>query len=282
MAHREAKPLVWWPPRDQARWLNPLDIWLAVNVLQSFKRRAQVLEIGTYQGGWLTAVGCNLPEREDCFTAIDPFPGSDHIRIDFLSNLRRAGLQERTSLYESWTAMSERTPSGLTMDLIHVDGLHTESAVMTDLERAIDSMSKCGLIVVDDWANPSFPGVHSGLFEILSRGDLAMCLVTPGKAYLASPGMHSEWRKWFEGLYTCAGLLLEKYYGEVAGVGELHSQPTDVCGFPVLLSLSPLPRSQVTRNVVRRLQTNFLESLPRSRRLIQRLRFLHGQSPQLG
>lgn len=282
VAHPKTKSLVWWPPSDQARWLNPLDVWLAVNVLQSFQGRAQVLEVGTYQGGWLTAVGRNLPDREDLLTAIDPFPDSDQIRIDFLSNVRHAGLQERTSLFESWTAFSDNSSTELAMDLIHIDGLHTESAVMGDLDRAIDFMSEGALIVVDDWANPFFPGVHSGLFKILSRGYLAMCLVTAGKAYLTLAGSHSKWRKWFEDLYSCAGLHLERYFGDGSGVSELNSQPTDVCGFPVLLSLSPLARSQVTPDVVNRLRANVIESLPRPRRLIQRLRFLRGQHPQLG
>lgn len=282
MAHPKVKPLVWWPASAPARWLNPLDVWLAVNVLHSFDRCSQVLEVGTYQGGWLTAVGKNLQGSEKFLTAIDPFPDSDQIRIDFLSNVHHAGLQECTVLYESWTAFSEGPSTETAIDLIHIDGLHTESAVMGDLDRAIEFLSEGALIVVDDWANPSFPGVHSGLFKILSRGYLAMCLVTAGKAYLALAESHSKWRTWFEDLYSCAGLQLERYYGEGSGVGELNSQPTDVCGFPVLLSLSPLERSQVTPNVVSRLHTNLIESLPRSRRPIQRLRYLRGQHPLLG
>ena len=56
--------------------------------------------------------------------------------------------------------------------LISVDGGHTREHVVRDLLTAVQLAHVEGLILIDDWFHPGFPGVTEGYFDLARSAQL--------------------------------------------------------------------------------------------------------------
>ena len=130
-----------------------------------------VLEIGVHHG--LSAVGLAALRAEDRrLVAVDLFEelqshnvsrsGSGH-RAQFLENMARfhPDLSFLTTIAARSDTLSARE-LGRTFSFCHLDGGHSADEAYRDLELAAAISQPGGLIALDDYFNPAFPGVGEG------------------------------------------------------------------------------------------------------------------------
>jgi hypothetical protein len=130
--------------------------------------RGHVLEIGVHHG--LSAIGLAAvtpPGRR--FVAIDLFDALQSENVShsglgdldrFLENMRRfhADLTFVTAVAAPSSAVSARDfPGGFTF--CHIDGGHSAAEAYGDLELCAELSLPGGVIALDDYFNPAFPGV---------------------------------------------------------------------------------------------------------------------------
>ena len=163
-------------------WFSP-DAYLLITaynqLLADYGLAGDVLEIGVHHG--LSAIGmAALRGEEGRFIAVDPFPAPD-MRPRFLENL--------SSFYEDLSFLTTiEAPSasvrprdlGSRFTLCHVDGWHGERETYADLELSAAILRPGGLVALDDYFNPVFPGVgeaavrfnieHPGTFRPVAIG----------------------------------------------------------------------------------------------------------------
>lgn len=173
-----------------ARYVDKNDI-LVSRLLLSRVQNPGFLEVGVLFGGWAISLLLNVKTR--WAVGIDPYPGHEGpaIKKDLLENLRRFKLEDNFQLIDSW----ERIPPPVRktgVNLVHVDGDHSESACLMDLERASEILAPEGVIVLDDWHHPMFPGVGSALHRFLAQENFAVFAVTNRKAFLCRQADHSK------------------------------------------------------------------------------------------
>lgn len=76
-----------------------------------------------------------------------------------------------------------------------IDGGHTRTLTLNDLEIADASLAPHGIAVVDDVFNASWPGVISGLFTFLARHPgLVPFAIFPNKLFLCRPSFSAFYR----------------------------------------------------------------------------------------
>lgn len=218
-------------------WLSRVDAEVVLALLEINSKRwrdrtaQRVLEIGVWKGAWTSVVLVNSPGAH--VLGVDPYPGSNGpIRGTMQKRLEELRVDDRFRL----TADSESITPDQRFDVVHIDGEHSESAAWSDLTLALDHLAPGGLIIVDDYRHPHFPGIASALFRFIERNDVRVFLVTPNKAYLAraidAPTYHDELLTYAAGFRN---LRLRRHFGD--GLEPVaYSQPTDVLGQPVLLA----------------------------------------------
>lgn len=216
-------------------WLDAKDVAIAAGLVDFLFHEGLVLEVGVWTGGW-TISHMKATRSAVRVVGIDPFPGNPKIKSTLLANLRAENLAERFSLFDSWDHLN-REDGSLKFSLIHIDGRHTESSVRNDLEFAEEHLDEGGVIVVDDYANPYFPGVASGTHQFLVRNGFRPFLVTEGKMYISravdSPHLWETSRK----LLSASGRITwADHYSEPGLLAE-HVQETEVLGQPIVLAL---------------------------------------------
>lgn len=135
--------------------------------LASFPKVSRILEIGSWEGRSACYFLDKYPDA--VITCVDTFQGSpEHVGLDvtgtkqrFLANTSKYG--DRVTLREGH---SSRELYGLppeSFDLIYVDGSHEEPDVMMDLALAYGLLKPGGVMLVDDYNQPAFPGVKSAV-----------------------------------------------------------------------------------------------------------------------
>jgi SAM-dependent methyltransferase len=228
------RPDLWWPDDGADQWLNKSDGELALFLLatQGASRRHRALEIGVWKAGWSTVLLMNNPSVQ--VTGLDPYPAAAKTRELAISRIRRLGLFERFSLHDEWNEI----PSGLKFDLIHIDGKHTEPQVQEDLSQSASRLREDGVIVVDDFRHPYFPGVASALFKFVWDTDMRIFLTSSSKAYLAR-GDHAAnlFDKLIENRDDFEHCELFRNHDELSQ-NSRYVQETSVRGQPVLLAVS--------------------------------------------
>jgi hypothetical protein len=80
--------------------------------------------------------------------------------------------------------------------LFSVDGGHTAACTLNDIQISEASTLDHGLVVVDDYFNPSWPDVSAGVAQyIFHRGStLRPFAISPNKLYLARSHCHERYR----------------------------------------------------------------------------------------
>lgn len=183
-------PITFW---ENPAWFGPKDLALTLDATKVLGRGSdvEILEIGVWEGSWLLHMARNAGVSH--VTGIDPYPGLAEKRQSTLERFDRSDV--RLTLHPSWLEL----PSTESFDLIHVDGEHSEAAAYDDLIGAATHLRPSGLIVVDDWMQPAFPGVNSAVHRFLRELDFRAVLLTEWKVYITRTSDAAWWR---EGLHA--------------------------------------------------------------------------------
>lgn len=219
-------------PSGQAfEFLDPVDALIAALLKDFWGEAFAALEIGVYLGGWSQVVLLNAADSS--VVGVDPYPEPEGLipQQRCLQELTRRGLIDRFTLVSE----VEQVDRHSTFQVVHIDGMHDEEHALKDLVFAESHLSENGLVIVDDYRHPWFPGVSSALYQFLSRNTFQMIAATPDKAYLARCQSASQLRTRME-----ATLKPFKKIEVVDDVGNgkfdsLYSRSTSVMGSTVLL-----------------------------------------------
>lgn len=141
----------------------------------------------------------------------------------------------------------------LLFDLIHIDGEHTESAVVKDLYFSIENLTQGGVIVVDDIWHPLFPGITSGVMKVVHELNLAPFLSTRNKMWLCRP---EYYELYFEKSLSVLKENRIRYStgvvtgDSITGTGDLHTYDISnaVNGF-TLISVERITRFEQLTNL---------------------------------
>jgi len=139
--------------------------------------RGNTLEIGVYHGKSATVVA-SLRAESGTFTAIDVFDGL-HARdgSSHAVGLEGAFLANMATSFPSlgWMKLIAASSSTVSAEALgpqsfcHIDGLHSAEGTFNDMQLCAEVVVPGGLVALDDYFNPRFPGVSEGalLFERL-------------------------------------------------------------------------------------------------------------------
>lgn len=134
---------------------------------------------------------------------------------------------------------------------IHIDGEHSYSAVLNDLELSERMLCDAGVIVVDDVLNHLCPQVTHAVFDYLkSSSELEAVFFGFNKAYLVRKDYEQHYRDWF----SAAFILNETPLLDVTV--SFGSEDASVRYWSIL------PRGQGPRFIVVARSTNKVEELP--------------------
>lgn len=159
-------------------WTGPLVCLLSNVQVSKHKMIGAVGEIGVHHGMFAIAVA-HQARRGERVLAADLFDALQHLNVDssghgdlrkFLRNtarfgVGRAALDLRVGLS---TSLPLRYPQPLR--LFSVDGGHTEAITASDLAWAACNAIDGGIIMLDDFRNPGWPGVEAGVRRHLQCG----------------------------------------------------------------------------------------------------------------
>ncbi len=170
-------PASFWAPEHlvESSWLQhaPFAFWLI-----GAARPAAVVELGTHRGfSYLVFCQAIRDHRLSATAhAVDTWEGDEHAGYygdEVLTQLRRLHDAEYSSfstlIRSSFSDAASRFGDG-SIDLLHIDGLHTYDAVKTDFETWKPKLSDRGIVLFHDTNEftPGF-GVHRFWAEIMRR-----------------------------------------------------------------------------------------------------------------
>ncbi len=142
--------------------------------------RIDVMEIGSYKGK--STVMFLEAHPQTFITCIEPFCGptdadvqhlyGSQFKEDFLKNTER--YRDRVRLIEKYSSDPSLRDDlrGATFDICFIDGDHTFSSVVNDIELCLPLLKKGGLLILDDYwidCDPSFKfrGVRDAVNKML-------------------------------------------------------------------------------------------------------------------
>lgn len=140
-----------------------------------------VLEIGVHHGRSAIVVG-SFPAHGRKFVAVDLFDKLQELNSSasgsgnqesFLSNMKQFfdDLSFLTTIEGLSSTLSVET-LGNQFAFCHIDGGHSPEETYNDLDLCCQLLKSGGLLVLDDYFNPAFPGVSEGAVQFkLEHGD---------------------------------------------------------------------------------------------------------------
>lgn len=170
--------------------------------------RGSLAEIGVHHGKLLILLHLLARSDEgtvgwDLFLAQEENPDRSGRgdREATLRNLRRAGGDlERVSLIQAnsleLSVDEARAALREPARLFSVDGGHTAECAYNDLGLALATAGEKGVIIVDDFFNPMWPGVAEGVTRFLREhpGALHAVCIGGNKVVFARPGAAAEYK----------------------------------------------------------------------------------------
>ncbi len=190
-----------------AGWLQRDALLLTLGLHRAQRAAGQggaVAEIGVHHGKFFIALALLAAPAEpalavDVFERQDLNPdGSGHgDRAAFETNLARWRVRHATTLARDSLTLTPAEILGLTgpIRLFSVDGAHTRRHAGHDLMLAATCLAPGGVVLLDDFCQPAWPGVTEA--AILHLHDPA-CTVAPlaicgGKLFLVRRAEHAAW-----------------------------------------------------------------------------------------
>jgi hypothetical protein len=180
-------------------WFFPIDAFLFGFIDQVQKEQnvsGDIFEIGVHHGKSSTLLAKMLQGQEklricDVFEQQqenDSHSGSGREDL-FRRNIGPYCSTARLEVFvqSSHTIRAEHTTHNCR--LFHIDGGHGVNDVINDLDVALNAINDCGVVIVDDVFNATWPEVSEGLYDFLGRNRdcLVPFLIGGNKAYLARP-----------------------------------------------------------------------------------------------
>lgn len=165
-------------------WVQP-EVLTVLKVLDEVQRANHVggaiAEIGVHYGRLFIALHL-LKRQNESSVAIDVF-GDQDLNIDnsgfgdfarFSANVDRWASSDGLSVHQGdstkLTADELLALAGAPVRLFSVDGGHTESIVLSDMQLAEATLADGGVVIADDVFNPQWPGVSVGTLRYLDQG----------------------------------------------------------------------------------------------------------------
>jgi hypothetical protein len=196
-------------------WCAP-HLWQAIQPLhQAMAERGPlrpVAEIGVYHGKFLIGLALTAGAPANNF-AIDVFDlqefnldGAGKGSLDKLKeNLARSGLPEQQMTFYRVDSMSVgdheiaeiRRACGGGFSFFSVDGCHTVEHTINDVNIALRLTAHDGVIFVDDYNNPHWPGVQEGVAKmyLMSAPRFVPLLFCCNKLFLCNISFHERYLK---------------------------------------------------------------------------------------
>ena len=213
-------------PQSDEEWMIPKEALLANAILNAFDENKRLaIEIGVLHGAWSLNVLRNV--KSSSVLSIDPYPNLPNLKEKMLDRLKPYNFilfAEHNDLITDEKAA-----------LIHIDGLHTEAAVFKDCKWAADNLAEDGVLIVDDYMQPIFPGVAAGWLKFVFDSAFVPFLCTGSKAYLTHKDNYEFWHSAMtNALSNQKTISWCNYLGEGDTVPYI-SYPT-IYGYKVILS----------------------------------------------
>ena len=218
-----------WRWEDINEWLPIQDAVIANGLSPNC---ARILEVGTWKGGWAISMAEN--DRSRKIFCVDPYPNLNHVRDRFLQAVSDRAPGQIVLFPDLDSALSEQE---LALDVIHIDGEHSQEAVYGDLSRSISCLAPGGLLIIDDVFYHSFPGVTAAAFKAIEKFELSPFLFTEKKLYVCH-------KAYYDDFYSKAKMLLNllvlEYEEDQFLTGETSSylQRNAINGYSLLILTS--------------------------------------------
>jgi hypothetical protein len=172
--------------------------------------RGNVFEIGVYHGRVLIMLGLMTTEEERLI-GLDLFDTLQSRNIDrsgapagggalfdkVQKNLELYGLLGKADMIiaDSMFADFSKHPNLKNIRFAHIDGGHYPDALVNDLVKTQQIMVPGGVVIVDDYIYPGFPGVNEGLFRFMSFATPRLVVpfaVGANKLFLTTHSHHAD------------------------------------------------------------------------------------------
>ncbi len=181
-------------------WLSPYSaqfIRSVTDIQAQASEAGAVAEIGVHHGKLFILLALSARPGETAL-AIDVF-GDQHLNTDQSGRGDRAVFQQNIGKWAPDASVKTIQKSSLdvTADeilaacgplrLASIDGGHTEECVQNDLRLIEATLTRRGVVILDDYFNQSWPGVSSGTAKYLldPTSRLRPFAISPNKLYLA-------------------------------------------------------------------------------------------------
>ena len=193
-----------------------LSMLTAINAYQRNRGiEGSVAEIGVHHGRSFIALAA-MRQSHEFAVAVDIFEhqelNPDHSgrgnSAAFAKNLESFGVADRVAVLtrDSLTLRPGEIAAaahGRPVRMFSVDGSHTAEHTLNDLKLAEEALAPAGVVVLDDWCNPDWPGVQEGLFAFIDSGTTLLpfaygnykLLLAPRAVYQEYFGCVAEWIK---------------------------------------------------------------------------------------
>jgi hypothetical protein len=159
-------------------WTGPLVTLLSDTQVRHHGFHGAVGEIGVHHGMFAIAVA-HTARRGELVFAVDLFDKLQRLNVDssgsgdlrkFLRNTARFGVDRRALDLHVGPSTSLPLQYQQPLRLFSVDGGHTESITASDLAWAACNSIDGGIIMLDDFRTPAWPGVEAGARRHLHCG----------------------------------------------------------------------------------------------------------------
>jgi len=191
-----------------------------------------VAEIGIHHGRYFILLA-NLRRPGEEAIAIDIFE-NQRLNIDrsgrgdysiFTQHLERHTDNERLRILKRDSATlgpaDVALSGGAGVRLFSIDGAHTAAYTLSDLMLAEKCMVDGGIVILDDFYNPDWPGVQEGFFEFMRRRPgIAPFAYGNNKMFLCRPAHADTLREYIED--TLSAFLLSRKKTEITGRKVVH------------------------------------------------------------
>jgi hypothetical protein len=218
-------------------WFYPLDMML-FGVIEAFHRSisatGDLAEIGVWKGKSLTLLSLLKSPTEHLY-AMDLFcddllEQSQACLTKFVPDSQRQNISFVKGNTADYSTAQLRQLFRHKLRLLHIDAGHEYHEVLHTLSLTAPFVEDHGIIVMDDYLDREFPGVHSATLDYCyetSKGRWVPFLVGGNKIYLANPVYATQFQ-----LYLCQ----EVYFKDSFRLSRIKDTA-------VLISGSKLPMS---------------------------------------
>lgn len=191
-------------------WLVALDARLIRTIgcaQDQFRVTGSLGEIGVHHGKLFILLYLMLSCGEKAF-AVDVFD-QQHLNVDgsghgnlttFRKNIENiAGTMEFVEIFRSsstdlkWDNIEERIEQKVR--LLSIDGGHTADITYNDIDLANRALIDQGVLIIDDYFNPDWPGVSEGAMRFFLRnsGALAPVAIGENKIFYSRPAFAARY-----------------------------------------------------------------------------------------